>query len=580
MAAFIIAGQANDPTFARAEYAAKQVEVACPSIVFSYEMKHPDEWNDFINAVLRRYDFHEFPPNFHGPVVWTLEGELIGTGQDFIETICGDKFGLKDLPPVNDPLFKQIAADNLRQVEIRRHREQNGPPLSERCEAARVKAEAASLVTPVEAKRRRYVIGGASMEVWTPADEAEHHATYREAYGNGQPAHAALDLQVATVGQEDSHSVLLHPKPLCKGHLVVVPRRQLQEVTRLVSKLILAVVPEEGQSSHRAEAPPVVPEPIEELEVEVDDVDGLNNEEDYYEEEEYEETPHESKCTTPKKISRPQSANRPTSALNSARRKQVSEVVLQVPPHAYRGDSTEDLSLQDFLAAAEVLLSLGGVATWMGLRGATEYRHPLDTHLQVMPFPLHSAGPASPLRYPLELHLERVLRDGGKSLPVFPFQHELTQISVVLQEGVDRAFPLHSTTLELANALQFSYQGARSRSKSPSCAIAFTPTWMLCVPIATPDVDTPLHEVWLSLPPPPPCALVGVVLCPELAPEFPETAQPGAPPSKLVSNRAIEEGIPEGFPEYERACREVRISTKLLEKPAEILATWTLPKAK
>lgn len=67
----------------------------------------------------------------------------------------------------------------------------------------------------------------------------------------------------------------------------------------------------------------------------------------------------------------------------------------------------EDLSLPDFIAAVELLLGcperrdvfptdgaiavtalprsqVGGVATWSAIRGGSEFRHPLETHVQVM----------------------------------------------------------------------------------------------------------------------------------------------------------------------------------------------------
>merc|ERR1712228_768333 len=78
---------------------------------------------------------------------------------------------------------------------------------------------------------------------------------------------------------------------------------------------------------------------------------------------------------------------------------------LFVPPSDFRADASEDLGLEHFLAAAEALLNFerGGVVTWCGIRGdteAAEFRNPLDTHLQVLPFPLSGDRAAvSPLRY-------------------------------------------------------------------------------------------------------------------------------------------------------------------------------------
>jgi len=87
MVSYIIAGKADDPTFAFAEYAAKMVQQACPNIFFHYEMKHPDEWKDFINAVFRKYDFNGYGENFSGSLVWTHEGELIGTLPNLCRTL-------------------------------------------------------------------------------------------------------------------------------------------------------------------------------------------------------------------------------------------------------------------------------------------------------------------------------------------------------------------------------------------------------------------------------------------------------------------------------------------------------------
>ena len=73
----------------------------------------------------------------------------------------------------------------------------------------------------------------------------------------------------------------------------------------------------------------------------------------------------------------------------------------------------EDLSLPDFIAAVELLLGcprasrfflstgyaamplprsqVGGVATWSAIKGGSEFRHPLETHLQVMGMILNDA---------------------------------------------------------------------------------------------------------------------------------------------------------------------------------------------
>lgn len=210
----------------------------------------------------------------------------------------------------------------------------------------------------------------------------------------------------------------------------------------------------------------------------------------------------------------------------------------------------------------------------MGLRGdAAEYRHPLDTHLQVLPFPVHSSGPDSPLRYPLELCAEHALKQGSKSLPVLPFKHALEPVTLP-----SKGKP---TPKDLATALTDAFKKARdtaSIEKDTSFAMACTATWMLVMPLRPPEAASARHEAWLLLPPPPPCALCGVVLVPTATVGYPETAGIVGEDRPLVSNRAVEEGIPESVGElFKAAEREVRISKRLLDSPLELLAEWAVP---
>jgi len=490
MTCYVIAGKADDPAFARAEYAAKQVEAACPNVFFQYEMKLPDLWKEFILSVFRKYDFDSFSEDFSGPLIWTHEGTLIGETKDFVQKICIEKFGIKDPPPVSDPVFKAIAADNLKQVKQQQHLKEHGPSFAERVEAASNAAKSSGLVVDcVFDDRRHLVIEGASHEVCTSSSLTGEWAKLRESYGQGQSASLDVGLKVGTAGKEQSHLVVLHPEPLARKHLVLVPNREVKE-SEILSE-------EEAALDAQQKALPLL-----------------------------------------------------------------------LPPHGFRDQVEEDLSLMDFIAAMDVLLNVSGVATWMGLRGASEYRHPVDTHLQVLPFPIHSFGEGSPLRYPLELCVERAAQENATSLKAFPFQHYFTSISDPNRESPS-----------LGKAAVTAYEQARSRfGKDCSCMVAFTTTWLIMLPLQPPSVESARHEAWLRMPPPPPCALCGVVVCPTVPKDFPETA--GLLTSKngssLVSTRAAEEGIPEGSPEYRAASYEVRIARRILDAPAEIVGVWAL----
>jgi len=477
MASYVIAGKADDPSFARALHTAKQIEAACPNVFFVYEMKHPDCWKEFINDVFRKYDFHGYPEDFPGPLVWTQEGDLIGGGVEFVQKICVEKFGISAPPGVSDPMFENIAADNLKQVKLQQQREQHGPPLAERCETTRTRAAAANILRFRQfIERRRVVVGGFSMESWISGAAVDE-----ESSDFTKPMRVDARLTVGPVGPEQSHLAILHPEPLVDKHLVLVQRRHAQDV---------------GASD--------------------DSVGGLD-----------------------------------------------------IDPSPFRADAEEDLSHEDFAAAMEVLTSVGGLATWMGLRVANEYRKPLDTHLQVLPFPVHSGGEDWPLRYPLELVAERAAQDNDTTLKVFPFRNTFSAITT---EGASR------TSAELATAALAAYEAARGKpGPQDSIALAFTTNWMVLVPLLPPEPGSARHETWLQIPPPPPCALCGVVVCKSIAKTFPETAGLSTT-NKLVSNRAEEEGISEGTEEYDTALREVRISAKILDQPIEIIGVWALPR--
>lgn len=501
MASYIIAGKADDPSYARAEYAAKQVESFCPNIFFKYEMKHPDDWKEFINAVFRKFDFEGYPEDFPGPLVWSHEGQLVGGSAEFVGKVCIEKFGMSSPPSVTDPMFKQIATDNFKQVKTEQYREKRGPSLMELIESSHERASSAGLFQPRRfADRRKCRVQGNSMEVWV-SDTLDHErAQFREEFGNGQPARVDARLVVSQVGMEHSHLVVLHPRPIVAKHLVLPLRRDAKDI--------------EGEAG--------------------------------------------------------------------------ASVELEIPPHNFRARDEEDLSLEDFSAAIEILMSgKGGVATWMGLRGASEYRHPIDTHIEVFPCPVHSTDPDSPLRFPLDLLFERAVKDKVGDLKLLPFRH--TFVGFPVPEGAAKP-----SASELAKAAQKAYETARgSPKKDDSCAVAFSTSWLLIIPLMPPDASSVHHEAWLRMPPPPPCALCGVVICPQVSRSFPEVAgmhdgldeaSAGGDSSdadegrlRLVTTRAELERIPVGSPEYEMAEREVRISSTILDSPLGILGVWAMP---
>merc|ERR1711879_90215 len=174
--------------------------------------------------------------------------------------------------------------------------------------------------------------------------------------------------------------------------------------------------------------------------------------------------------------------------------------------------------------------------------------------VQVLPFPINSSGEDSATRYPLELGIERALRAERPNealSKLFPFRHSHAKIDFMGQ-----------TKEELTEALQAAFERLRGSSRG-SCMLAFTTSWMLLVPLNPPDVSSHLHNTWVCLPPPPPCCLIGVVVA-EAVTTYPATPCSTCP-GELISNRAVEEGIPETYKdEWEAARREPRISPEII----------------
>lgn len=495
MCTYVIAGKADDPSLARAEYAARQLQVSCPNVYFHFEMQHPSRWKDFITSVIRKYDF-PYNDGCIGPLVWTYEGALIGGTAEFVQKICVDKFGIQAPPSATDEMFKEIARENLRLVEQQIHREEQGALLSERCrDAHSVALEAGLLRPPSFGERRRKVVSGAPLEIWISDSLEEQRDRVKKAYGDGSAAPFDKRLLFASVGPQ-SHHVVLHPRPLTERHMVVLPKGVVSDYQ----------VP--GKARY------------------------------------------------------------------------------EVPPNQ------ADLLPADFAAAADVLLDVEGVATYMALRKATEYRHPIETYMEIFPFPIAGTVAESSNRYPLELIAEAALTGEESTLRVFSFPHSFhslmveapgsvtaeRQVGFAMRRSIARV--VLTSPEELGAVLTATYEEAKSMWKEDSFMLAFTTSWLLFVPLRPPAPEDLRHELWLRLPPPPPCSLFGVVVCSRLGKDFPETVgcnlgwQRDVQP--LVSSRAEEEGIPENTPEFEVASREVRIATRAMDSPVELMGVWAL----
>lgn len=532
MASYILAGKADDPSFARAEYAAKLIEVACPNAIFQYEMKHPDAWREFIHDSIKQHNFQGISEDFQGPLVWTREGELIGNGAEFVQKVCVKKYGISEPPCLSDPVFKQIAMENMRNVRLSMHRQECGPPLADLCEITLSKAKGAGLVEPqdVVTKNTR-MVGGALMEVWVSPSLLGQWAENREA--QKRPALIHYDLKVAPLGSEEkSHVLFVHPQPLVQRQFSLVPARHVRELC-------------ETNADEEPENTPLDPE----------DADP-----------------------NPEVVGKTRAANPEDSTRNPQQSRNRS---VEVQFRDVAVDPREDLGIQDFVAAMETMMGVTGIATWLGICGS-EYRLTLDSHIQILPLPLQHDREERPLRFPLELIIEAALHEknanAAQKLKVFPFSHNFTAFAA----GEDAADERKKNPQLLGKLAYTAFENAKAQlygqaNAHASYSIAFTTSWLLLVPLVPPEIGSASHEAWLMMPPPPPAALCGVVLAPLVERGFPETAGTGLvleENNSLISSRAAAEGIPEGCPEYAVASREVRIYTDILKDPLAIIGAW------
>eukprot|EP00419_Tripos_fusus_P087321 CAMPEP_0172860906 /NCGR_PEP_ID=MMETSP1075-20121228/72358_1 /TAXON_ID=2916 /ORGANISM="Ceratium fusus, Strain PA161109" /LENGTH=483 /DNA_ID=CAMNT_0013708989 /DNA_START=177 /DNA_END=1625 /DNA_ORIENTATION=- len=261
---------------------------------------------------------------------------------------------------------------------------------------------------------------------------------------------------------------------------------------------------------------------------------------------------------------------------------------VQIMPRTW---SDGGLNREDFFAASEVLLSgqsRACVSMWLGIRdtqgdkvsaGLGDHLRPLDTHLQVLP---SGFEPEAEPPFPTALHFARIvsrLAENSIELPCSGLL-EGTCHALKLVVPMPEILPavLEVPASELAENLEKAYMQASSHLSRQLglCAgvmVAFTPFWLLIVPLTGPQHSRFSQAAWQKLPPPPPCALLGRIVCPTVLPSWPETAGLGTDAGDvgpLVSNRAVAEGIAEDSEEWQIAEVDIRIRVaKLFAAPME-----------
>jgi len=185
---------------------------------------------------------------------------------------------------------------------------------------------------------------------------------------------------------------------------------------------------------------------------------------------------------------------------------------------------TSSPTTKDFDAVAETLHHVSGVCTLQRLPSGSklEFRTPLDSHIQFLPFPLVEEGVA-----PLLPWLERQKKKKPDKVPFFNFPHALRWLSDLTGDAIEHAFKSASSDIKLSSSIGFD--------------LVIGEKFMLLAPITAPT--DALRAQWEILPPVPSVALIGLVILPTVKPVYPETtgdpaarAGPKITPGRVLSD--------------------------------------------
>jgi hypothetical protein len=176
----------------------------------------------------------------------------------------------------------------------------------------------------------------------------------------------------------------------------------------------------------------------------------------------------------------------------------------------------------DFEGMAETLDLVTGVCTLQRLPQGNklEFRTPLDSHVQFLPFPLVEEGTA-----PLLPWLERHKKKKPDKVPFYNFTHSLRWLSDLTGKAIEKEFKAASDDVGLSSGMGFD--------------LVVGENFLLLAPIKAPTAA--LVSQWDILPPVPSVGLVGLVILPTVYPVYPETtgdpaARAGA---KITADRVL-----------------------------------------
>jgi len=228
---YVVAGKADDPNAAHAEFLSKQIELVVPNVSIEVQLLNPKEWPDYFAEVVKQHGFTGYPSDFPGPLIWTPVGELVGSTTEFRENVYKKKFGLaRDINVNDENLFEEIAKKNMASVLAAEKRSKEGAPLSEKYTAILEDSVAQGLVSPIEDFKTTDILATSVPSLFKVSISEELRVRYARRRANTSDFTLIPNALVfSVVGRDFSHNCLLHPEPITPGHIVLVPRRAMEE---------------------------------------------------------------------------------------------------------------------------------------------------------------------------------------------------------------------------------------------------------------------------------------------------------------------------------------------------------------
>jgi hypothetical protein len=143
MVTYVIASKAQQPYLAECQMLGEFLEENCPDVSVKVVIKHNSDWNEFIDATCRSFGFYERTC----PIVYTIEGTLIGDGANFVEHVR-DRYG--KVLGITKENAKRRTNDNVNKINDDKRKSDHGLTLAEKIEKLIDKVKKKEVVSHID----------------------------------------------------------------------------------------------------------------------------------------------------------------------------------------------------------------------------------------------------------------------------------------------------------------------------------------------------------------------------------------------------------------------------------------------